>query len=79
MDRDKAREEFEAIEREMETLGKSSASPEAETTLPVSNSADCAENVKAAASARAETADAMRAWPVMVRSFPLGVWRARFF
>ena len=33
MDRDKAREEFEHIEREMETLGKSSASPEAEARL----------------------------------------------
>ena len=33
MDRDKAREEFEAIEREMETLGKSSASPEAEARI----------------------------------------------
>ncbi|MSO21069.1 MAG: acetyl-CoA carboxylase carboxyltransferase subunit alpha [Acidobacteria bacterium] len=33
MDRDKAREEFEHIEREMETLGKSTASPEAEKRL----------------------------------------------
>jgi acetyl-CoA carboxylase carboxyl transferase subunit alpha len=33
VDRDKAREEFEQIEREMETLGKSSSSPEAEARI----------------------------------------------